>query len=156
MKAAILALFFLFTLANSCKNDDKESIKLSEQNHLTEAQLFTLHKKNSDERYENTTSLDSIPIGGGDPLPPCPDSSYTDCCPTLRYVTFKKGTKNITIILLDENNKEVQKFTESDLETNKDGSLIFSLKKLKASICNGENKLKVKSGNKRPYVVKFK
>ncbi|MDX1271183.1 hypothetical protein [Bizionia paragorgiae] len=157
MKAAIYSIIFLFSLINSCnETGSKDTITLSSSNHLTEKQLYTLHVMNSDERSTNVMVNDSIAIGGGDPLPPCPDSSFTDCCPSLKYLSFIKGTQNIKIILVDSNGNTVQTFHTSDLTKTKDGTLIFSLDKLKASICSGQNKLIVSTDDKVPYDVMFR
>ncbi|MGB1308113.1 MAG: hypothetical protein ACPG6B_04335 [Oceanihabitans sp.] len=158
MKAVTLMLFFLLSLANSC-NNSKNEIELTPKNHLTQNQLKTLSQRNNTINNTNTpihtTSLDSIDIGGGDPLPPCPDSSFTDCCPTLKYLTFKDGLKGLVLELLDEDGNVIQTFTSKDLSVGKNGDLILKLGKLKASLCNGKNKLRVSSKNRKTYHVYF-
>ncbi|WP_289046604.1 hypothetical protein [uncultured Olleya sp.] len=156
MKAVIISLCTLFLLANSCNDNNKTETDLSEKNTLTERQLYTIHLQNTDERSTNITTNDSIAIGGGDPLPPCPDSSFTDCCPSVKYISFNKDTKNIKIVLLDNKDNPIQTFTTDDLMTLQDSTLVFQIKKMKSSICDGKNKLQVTTNNKKPYNVMFK
>ena len=156
MKAVIISLCTLFLLANSCNNNNKAEIDLSEQNTLTERQLYTIHIQNTDQRSTYTATNDSIAIGGGDPLPPCPDSSFTDCCPSVKYISFDKDTKNIKIILLDNKDNPIQTFTADDLTTLEDSTLVFPVNKMKSSICDGTNKLQVTTNNKKHYNVMFK